>query len=358
MSELLLLKKEDCKSCYKCIRECALKSIRFSENRAQIVERECVYCGHCYVTCPQSAKEIRRDTDKAKALIASGRPVIVSLAPSFIADFGVGGLDGIRPALLQLGFADVEETARGAKIVKTEYERMIASGEHKLIISSCCHSVNLLIQKRYPQALPYLAKVDSPMLAHARSIKERVPGSAVVFIGPCISKKDEAERYGQVDCVLTFDELIDWMAEEGIELPSGEPDGTEARSRFFPTAGGIIRSMDLDDGFSYIPIDGLRRCMDALEEIERGGMQNCFVEMSACEGSCIGGPVMHRYHSSPITCKTRVERYSGKSGRDFDDQPAGSLHKPIQYIGSGAVKPGEAAIQEVLHKLGKYQPRR
>ena len=233
---------------------------------------------------------------------------------------------------------------------------MIASGEHKLIISSCCHSVNLLIQKRYPQALPYLAKVDSPMLAHARSIKERVPGSAVVFIGPCISKKDEAERYGQVDCVLTFDELIDWLAEEGIELPSGEPDGTEARSRFFPTAGGIIRSMDLDDGFSYIPIDGLRRCMDALEEIERGGMQNCFVEMSACEGSCIGGPVMHRYHSSPITCKTRVERYSGKSGRDFDDQPAGSLHKPIQYIGSGAVKPGEAAIQEVLHKLGKYRP--
>ena len=251
MSELLLLKKEDCKSCYKCIRECALKSIRFSENRAQIVERECVYCGHCYVTCPQSAKEIRRDTDKAKALIASGRPVIVSLAPSFIADFGVGGLDGIRPALLQLGFADVEETARGAKIVKTEYERMIASGEHKLIISSCCHSVNLLIQKRYPQALPYLAKVDSPMLAHARSIKERVPGSAVVFIGPCISKKDEAERYGQVDCVLTFDELIDWLAEEGIELPAGEPDGTEARSRFFPTAGGIIRSMDLDDGLLY-----------------------------------------------------------------------------------------------------------
>ena len=112
MSELLLLKKEDCKSCYKCIRECALKSIRFSENRAQIVERECVYCGHCYVTCPQSAKEIRRDTDKAKALIASGRPVIVSLAPSFIADFGVGGLDGMRQALLKLGFADVEETAR------------------------------------------------------------------------------------------------------------------------------------------------------------------------------------------------------------------------------------------------------
>ena len=132
MSELLLLKKEDCKSCYKCIRECALKSIRFSENRAQIVERECVYCGHCYVTCPQSAKEIRRDTDKARALIASGRPVIVSLAPSFIADFGVGGLDGMRQALLKLGFADVEETARGARIVKTEYENIVREGRRRL----------------------------------------------------------------------------------------------------------------------------------------------------------------------------------------------------------------------------------
>ena len=96
--------------------------------------------------------------------------------------------------------------------------------------------------------------------------------------------------------------------------------------------------------------------MDALEEIERGGMQNCFVEMNACEGSCIGGPVMHRYHSAPITGKTRVEQYSGKSGRVFDDEPADDLRKSMQYIGSGAVKPGEAAIQEVLHKLGKYRP--
>ena len=119
MSELLLLKKEDCKSCYKCIRECALKSIRFAENRAQIVENECVYCGHCYVVCPQSAKEIRSDTARAKALIASGRPVVVSLAPSFIADFPVSGLAEMRRALTALGFAEVEETARGARIVKS-----------------------------------------------------------------------------------------------------------------------------------------------------------------------------------------------------------------------------------------------
>ena len=357
MSELLLLKKEDCKSCYKCIRECALKSIRFAENRAQIVENECVYCGHCYVVCPQSAKEIRSDTARAKALIASGRPVVVSLAPSFIADFPVSGLAEMRRALTALGFAEVEETARGARIVKSEYERMIASGEHRLIISSCCHSVNLLIQKRYPRALQYLARVDSPMVAHAKSIKARMPGAAVVFIGPCVSKKDEAERCGQVDCVLTFDELTDWLQEAGVLLgESGALDGTEARSRFFPTPGGIIKSMDQQPDFTYIPIDGLRRCMDALEEIERGGMENCFVEMNACEGSCIGGPVMHRYHREPITCKTRVDHYGGRSGADFSDQPADDLKKTFSYLGTGEVMPGEAAIEEVLHKLGKFRP--
>ena len=357
MSELLLLKKEDCKSCYKCIRECALKSIRFAENRAQIVENECVYCGHCYVVCPQSAKEIRSDTARAKALIASGRPVVVSLAPSFIADFPVSGLAEMRRALTALGFAEVEETARGARIVKSEYERMIASGEHRLIISSCCHSVNLLIQKRYPRALQYLARVDSPMVAHAKSIKARMPGAAVVFIGPCVSKKDEAERCGQVDCVLTFDELTDWLQEAGVPLgESGALDGTEARSRFFPTPGGIIKSMDQQPDFTYIPIDGLRRCMDALEEIERGGMENCFVEMNACEGSCIGGPVMHRYHREPITCKTRVDHYGGRSGADFSDRPADDLKKTFSYLGIGEVMPGEAAIEEVLHKLGKFRP--
>ena len=357
MSELLLLKKEDCKSCYKCIRECALKSIRFAENRAQIVENECVYCGHCYVVCPQSAKEIRSDTARAKALIASGRPVVVSLAPSFIADFPVSGLAEMRRALTALGFAEVEETARGARIVKSEYERMIASGEHRLIISSCCHSVNLLIQKRYPRALQYLARVDSPMVAHAKSIKARMPGAAVVFIGPCVSKKDEAERCGQVDCVLTFDELTDWLREAGVPLgESGALDATEALSRFFPTPGGIIKSMDQQADFTYIPIDGLRRCMDALEEIERGGMENCFVEMNACEGSCIGGPVMHRYHREPITCKTRVDHYGGRSGADFSDRPADDLKKTFSYLGTGEVMPGEAAIEEVLHKLGKFRP--
>lgn len=72
MTECLRLKKSNCKNCYKCIRNCPVKSIRFSDNQANIVPEECILCGHCFVACPQGAKEIRNDVPVARTLIASG----------------------------------------------------------------------------------------------------------------------------------------------------------------------------------------------------------------------------------------------------------------------------------------------
>ena len=87
----LRLKKSNCKNCYKCIRHCPVKSIRFSDGQANIVEDECILCGMCFVACPQNAKQIRNDVGKAKELIASGTPVYVSIAPSFVANYdGIG----------------------------------------------------------------------------------------------------------------------------------------------------------------------------------------------------------------------------------------------------------------------------
>ena len=126
MAECLTLKKSNCKNCYKCIRHCPVKSIRFSGNQAHIIGNECILCGHCFVVCPQNAKEIVDETEKARVLIQSGAPVYVSLAPSFIANYDGIGIGGMRKALKKLGFADVEETAIGATIVKAEYERMLA----------------------------------------------------------------------------------------------------------------------------------------------------------------------------------------------------------------------------------------
>ncbi|MBQ2759548.1 MAG: 4Fe-4S binding protein, partial [Clostridia bacterium] len=241
MSNCLTLKKSNCKNCYKCIRHCPVKAIRFSGNQAHIIDDECILCGQCFVVCPQNAKQIVDETEKVKVFIQSGDPVIVSLAPSFIANYDGAGINAMRKALKKMGFYDVEETAIGATIVKNEYERILSEEERDIVISSCCHSVNLLIQKHFPSCLEYLADVMSPMQAHCIDIKKRVPGAKTVFVGPCVAKKDEAEHYnGIVDAVLTFEELTEWMKEEKIELEAELDYNEYSRARFFPTTGGVL----------------------------------------------------------------------------------------------------------------------
>ena len=173
--DCLTLKKSNCKNCYKCIRHCPVKAIRFSGNQAHIIGDECILCGHCFVVCPQNAKEIVNETEKVRVLLQS-YPVYVSLAPSFIANYEGVGINAMRTALKKLGFADVEETALGATVVKNEYDRLLREEKRDLVISSCCHSVNLLIQKYFPKELPYLADVLSPMQAHCADLKRRHPG--------------------------------------------------------------------------------------------------------------------------------------------------------------------------------------
>ena len=152
MPNCLTLKKSNCKNCYKCIRHCPVKAIRFSGNQAHIIGNECILCGQCFVVCPQNAKEIVDETEKVKVFLQAREKVIVSLAPSFIANYDGVGINSMRKALKKLGFYDVEETAIGATIVKNEYERMLKEDDRDIIITSCCHSINLLIQKHLSHA--------------------------------------------------------------------------------------------------------------------------------------------------------------------------------------------------------------
>ena len=190
MPSVLKLKKSNCKNCHRCIRRCPVKAIRFTGNQARIIEDECILCGQCFVVCPQNAKEIVDDTERVKVMLQGSAPVIASVAPSFYACWEGCGINSIRKALRELGFADAEETAIGATVVKREYEHMLKVGQQDVIISSCCPSVNLLVEKHFPDLKQYLAPVVSPMIAHAKDIKKRIPDAKVVFIGPCVSKKE------------------------------------------------------------------------------------------------------------------------------------------------------------------------
>ncbi len=358
MSNCLTLKKSNCKNCYKCIRHCPVKSIRFSGNQAHIINNECILCGHCFVVCPQNAKEIVDETEKVKVLLQSGAPVYVSIAPSFVANYDGVGIGAMRAALQKLGFADVEETAVGATIVKTEYERMLREDGRDVIITSCCHSINLLIQKYFPAELPYLADVLSPMQAHCTDIKRRHPDAKTVFIGPCVAKKDEAEYYeGIVDAVLTFEELTNWLKAENIELAQQMDHEEESRARFFPTTGGILKTMAQNaPGYTYMALDGVDNCIAALHEIEQGNIHHCFIEMSACVGSCVGGPVMEKYHRSPVRDYKAVADFAGM--RDFEvEQPDRfAVRKSFTVIERKASAPSDAEIQSILRQMGKFKP--
>lgn len=358
MQNCLTLKKSNCKNCYKCIRHCPVKSIRFSANQAHIIGNECILCGQCFVVCPQNAKEISSELEKTRVLIQSGAPVYVSLAPSFIANYEGVGIGAMEQALKQLGFAAVEETAIGATVVKNQYEKLLKDEHRDIVITSCCHSVNLLIQKYFPDELKYLADVVSPMQAHALDIKRRVPEAKVVFVGPCVAKKDEAEHYeGIVDAVLTFEELTEWLASERIKLQADVDENDNSRARFFPTTGGILKTLSEQlPEYNYIAIDGIENCMAALRDIESGNVHNCFLEMSACVGSCVGGPVMEKYHRSPVRDYMAVANYAGT--KDFDVTPLGEvdIHKQFEVIAHKLPMPSEGEIREIMHRMGKNKP--
>ncbi|PWM44970.1 MAG: histidine kinase [Clostridiales bacterium] len=357
MADFLKLKKSNCKNCYKCIRNCPVKSIRFSAGQANIVGYECILCGRCFVVCPQNAKEIVSEVEKVKVLIDQDAPVIASIAPSFIANYNGIGIKALEKALKELGFTAAEETAIGATMVKKEYDKMIADGRHDIIISSCCHSANLLIQKYFPNLLPYLANIKSPMQAHCTDIKKRFPGAKTVFIGPCVAKKDEANRYPEtVDAVLTFEELTKWLEEKNIELlpdPEDKP-LDESKTRLFPTVGGILKTMECaNEEYTYLTVDGTENCIAALHDIEIGSIHKCFIEMSACSGSCIGGPVMEKYHRSPVRDFGAVSSYAGKKDFNTNTLSDSEIKKEIPSLQKNEDTPSEEEIKAILEQIGK-----
>lgn len=358
MAEYLSFKRSNCKNCYKCIRYCPVKSIRFSQNQADIIPEDCVLCGHCVNICPQNAKNIRDDLPAAKALLAADAPVYVSLAPSFVASFPGATLAALDAALQALGFTGAEETAVGAAMVRNEYERLAGAHWQNIMITTCCHTVNLLVEKYHPTLARYLLPVVSPMRAHGASLKQRHPGAKVVFIGPCISKKAEADAYpGSIDCALTFEDLHRWLDEAGItlhELPDAQPGGI---TRLFPTSGGILASLRKQEpDYTYLFIDGVENCIHAMEDIEKGALSNCFIEMSACPGGCIGGPAMGIERLAAVRDTIAVRRYAGAGEFDVSGSEGLSLEAEFEVKPSRKVWINPQSIEDVLHQMGKSKP--
>lgn len=358
MVKYLDFKSARCKNCYKCLKECPVKAIKIENNQAVIIDERCILCGRCTIVCPQNAKRVHSELDDVKKLLEEGN-VIASVAPSFISNFNINSFEALNVALKELGFSFAEETARGAAKVTMEYERLLKEKKYKNFITSCCPSVNRMISLYFPEALKYLAPVDSPVIAHVKMLKKEHKDSKVVFIGPCIAKKRECHDSGLVDAVLTFEELLTLLNEKNIKIKDAEQKNKVSynKARFYPISRGIIKSFKtLVDEYEYIAVDGVQRSKEVLGEIDH--LENVFLEINACASSCINGPCRINDDNKVITANSKIRKYvaSNKKLALPDKDEDVDIKANYEIIKKDEKTPTEAEIKAILSQTGKFKP--
>lgn len=317
-----------CVSCTRCLRKCEVKAIQLMDNTAIINDEICILCGDCIDACPQDAKFYLSDASKVRNWLEGKRKMVLSLDPAYLGAFP--GIEGgqIIAAFRQAGFLAVHETAEAAAVLTSKYAHL-AENSHKPdhqnnIITSSCPAVNSLVEIYYPDLLPNLAPLASPMIAHGRYLKKRYGADTlVIYAGPCIARKGEAyapENEGAVDAVLTFAELERFMNRMGIDMKQmdeSEPDNPDpAVNKLYPTAGGIITALRCNEEFPdsrYMSfhISSISNCCNVLQELREGIYSNCVIEMSACPGGCVNGPARPA-DTSGYRCNLRLKQKTNR----------------------------------------------
>lgn len=365
---IIVTSQARCRDCYKCIRHCPVKAIGLKGGQAWVVTDKCIACGKCVTVCPQGAKSPVSQIDRFAELLNSGDPVVVSLAPSYLAAGDYQTPWKIVAALKLLGVSRVEETALGAELIAREYYRKFANNKRRRpLISSCCPVVVALIEKYFPSLIHYFPAVVSPMVAHARQIKQCLGDNVkVVFIGPCLAKKVEAESEptGAVDAVLTFTELMTYFKDRNINpdsLQDEYPDSSATTARTFPLVRGTLGAAGLESAASgdIISINGIEECIETFKDIENGNFTPLFVEALACKGGCIGGPAIGNSLGTAARQK-RLLDYAGRAAFDSTDLAVATAFTDLDLSREHTVQatsrqlPSEAEIRAILALTGKF----
>ena len=362
------LKKANCKNCYKCVKVCPVKSIKVENEQATIIDRTCILCGTCLEECPQNAKTLASDLELVKGFLRQGEKVILSLAPSYFGSFDMESPQKLVGALKALGFYGVSETSEGAAYVTAEYHRLMQENQMENIITTCCPSANRLIETYFPSLVPQMAPVVSPMIAHGRLLKKSFgPQTKVVFAGPCIAKIDEAgdiRHNNEIDAVLTFEDLANWMNENGELVEQAKPasflNPSSRILRMYPVTDGILASLRNIGGtgdWKLLSVSGPQECIDLCHSLERGDLRHCVIEINICKGACINGPATVRDSVSRFSTKLKIEDYAMEDAEEYPPLPE-SIPMAMQFVDRSVKEdiPDEATIRAILSKIGKESP--
>ena len=367
---------EKCKRCYSCVRECPAKAIKVIGGQATVIEEQCIGCGNCVKVCAQKAKRIEDSTMLVRSFLESGDRVFACLAPSFPVAFFPTNPGRMISALRKLGFGDIWEVAFGAELISREYTKVFkeALQTGKYVISTPCPAIVSYIEKYMPSLHQALAPIVSPMIAVGRAIRKRYgSGVRIVFIGPCIAKKNEIKDpnvQGAIDAVLTFKEMQTMICEAGIdpqEQKISDFDGPPCYlGRSFPISGGLLRTTGLQADIlenDVLITEGKDRVLGVLKELEEGKSKAKLFDLLFCEG-CINGPKMPA-EMSVFTRKEKLTDYIIEHNRftvrrdltealaEFDDL---DLSREFSCQTVLLPQPSEEEITKTLKAMRKYGP--
>lgn len=345
----------NCKSCQHCVRSCVTKAIAFSNGKPEIDETECILCGQCYTVCPHDAKQIESDLTNVKRWIKEGETVIASLAPSYPilnADFSEW-----KRRLKRIGFSDVIETAQGAAYVSAEYVRLTKAHPDQSFISTCCPVIVNYVRTRYPSLTPMLAPTLSPMVVNGKQIKMKYPDAKVVFISPCIAKIQEASEYREyIDGVITMSEVDQMTLIADDRYPPTVTEVFQGRiTRSYPTSTGILKSIQpfVSPDTELLCVEGIQRVTEVLDALTKNELTSTFIEMSACVGSCMNGPILRAYRDHEMQGLNTL-----RSTRIRDELPLDTKLVQTTYVPCPLPQKtyDESEIRNVLARLGKNDP--
>lgn len=364
--------RERCNNCHKCLRVCTSKAISVLEEHSEIIDEKCISCGKCHVVCQNQALYIKNNVKEVKDAIKENKRVIASIGPSYSGAFDMKEESQIVTGLKLLGFDIVEEAVIGTSIVVDYYKKYLKEGIYENLITTSCPSANYMIEKYYPSLIKYMVPIVSPMIAHGKLLKHKYGmDSFVVYIGPCIARKVEAndsQYMSVIDSVLTFQELGEWFKEAGIKLNNLESqpfDNISYKRSKFPLEG-IVLTNDMEESskkYEMIRVMGSDRCKSILDYIEKENVKGVCVELNICEEGCINGTGMPKDDTSYYTREKRVNRYIDKKKNYSNiDIEIEDVNKNIDFTKLffdkkvNRKKPSEKDIQEILRKMGKYKP--
>lgn len=358
---------DNCQDCYKCVRECPVKAIQIENNKAYIIEERCIYCGHCTQVCPTGAKKIRDGVSRVRLILQNHPKVILSLAPSWVSEFESWEATQLIAAIRHLGFTAVSETAIGAELVSSRVTDYLEHSRPGVYISSACPVVVEYIRKYSTEHIDAITPVLSPMLAHAKILKQHYGEDAkIIFAGPCICKKLEADRFRDlVEVAITFKDLKSWLEKENLQ-PAGLPVTPDDHftpwaaglGALYPIEGGMLPGVK-EEGKKIIKMafSALGNIKDVIKNLNtKREKDTLFLELLACKGGCINGPAKLSQTSLAIKRYNIQNRCPELTSGTPDDLSHIEIRQQYQAAGCTPHPHTEEEIKQALAAVGKTCP--